>query len=269
MFIKRFTIQVFRERKIMTLNVDRALLTMFYIITLTSIVLIFFETSWYNQAFKNSNIINDLHLTVASEYIVIENPHSSIITPYFASKSGNRIWTSIFPLKLPRFIKIGDKIINIKTWNLEVPNIILLKDIEVDRKKVVQKANVANLKIHLEEENEEKPLTNLCFKIMLETINTTSPYKAFSGLLKPLTGHLYGSFYIPPEKGARVIVKWEPFDKTISLTVYYLNGEVQNYFLESGEWSGLIRTYKDSLNLIIGNLDENTEISYSIFYMLD
>lgn len=253
----------------MTLSTDKVLLTIFSIITLTSTILIIFEKANHDQILKNSNII-DFRLTVTSESIVIGNSYSNIITPYFISKSSSsRIGMGIFPLKLPRFIKIQDEIINLKTWNFEISNIIILKNIEVDSRKVVQKANVANLRIYLEEENKDS-LSNSCFKLMLETINVTNSHKSFSGLLKPLTGHLYGGSSIPPEAEIRVIVTWEPLDKAILLAVYRGNGEIQNYLLEGGEWSGLIMTSKDGPDfLVIGNLDGNTEISYSIFYTLD
>jgi len=259
------------EEKIMTIDADKALLTIFSIITLTSIVLLLFEKPGYYQALKNSNII-DFRLTITSESVIIENPYSSIVVPYFISKSSfsDRIYTSIFPLKSPRFIKIQDKIVNLKAWNFEISNVIILKNVEEDSRKVVQKANVADLRIYLEEENGGESLSNSCFKLMLETMNTTSSHKSFSGLLKPLTGHLYGGSYIPPETEVRVVVTWEPLDKKILLAVYRGNGEIQNYLLEGGEWSGLIRSSKNGLDfLIIGNLDESVEVSYSIFILLD
>ncbi|MEM3712886.1 MAG: hypothetical protein QXR97_05055, partial [Thermoproteota archaeon] len=94
--------------------------------------------------------------------------------------------------------------------------------------------------------------------------------KTFSGLLKPLTGHLYGGSYMLPEREMSVIVTWEPMNKTVLLTVYRVSGEVQNYLLDGGKWSGFIRTSSESLNyLVIGNPDKNTEIRYSITILLD
>jgi len=257
------------REKIITLGANKVLLIIFSIITLTSIILIIFEKTERVQTI-NSNII-DFHLTVTSESIVIGNSYSNIITPYFISKSSSgRIDTGVFPLKLPRFIKIQDETINLKTWNFEISNVIILKNVEVDSRKVVQKANVANLRICIEEENREDSLSNLCFKLMLETIDATNSYKSFSGSLKPLTGHLYGGSYTLLEAKIRVIVTWEPFDKTIFLSVYHGDEEIQNYLLEGGEWSGFIMVPKDGLDfLVIGNLDESTEISYSIIYTLD
>lgn len=251
----------------MKLDADKTLLTIFSIIMLISIILILFEKPGYDRVFKDSNIV-DFRLTVTSESIVIGNSYSNIITPYFISKSSNvRIGTGMFPLKLPKFVKIQDETINLKTWNFEISNIIILKNIELDYRKFVQKANFANLRICLEEENKD-PLSNLCFKLTLETVNATGPHKSFSGLLKPLTGHLYGGSYILLESEIMITVTWEPLDEMVLLAVYSGNGEIQKYLLEGGEWSGFIRVSKESPNfLIIGNLDENTEISYSIFIL--
>lgn len=249
------------EEKIITFDGEKFLLTIFFTLILASIVLIFFESQWYNQVLKNSNSI-DFRLTVTPESITVGNSYSNIIVPYF--KSSNKIGVSIFPLKLPRVIKIHDRVINIEAWDFEISNVILLKDVEVNSRKIVQKANIVNLKIRLEEENREAFL-NPRFKLTLETMNTTDSQKTFSGLLKPLTGHLYGGSYTLPEKEIKIIVTWKPFSKAILLTVYPRNGEIQNYLLESGKWSGVIRASKDGLNcLIIGNPDEDAEIRYSI-----
>lgn len=250
----------------MKLNADKTLLIIFSFVTLISIILILFEKLGYFPVFKYPNII-DFHLTVTSETIIIGNSYSSIITPYFISESSNsRVGTVIFPLKLPRFVKTQDETINIKKWNFEISDVMVLKNIEADSRKVVQKADLADLRICIEEENDDFS-SNSYFKLVLETVNATSSYKSFSGLLKPLTGHLYGGSYILSEAEIRVIVTWAPLDETILLAVYRGNGEIQKYLLEGGEWSGHIMASKDDLSLIIGNLDESTEISYSILIL--
>ncbi|MDW8033773.1 MAG: hypothetical protein RMI79_02300 [Nitrososphaerota archaeon] len=251
------------EEKKVKFDENRVLLTIFSIITLVSIILIIFEAYWCNQAFGNSNIF-DFRLTVTPEFITLDNPRGSIINPYFISESGSKIGVDVFPLKFPRVIKIQNKVINIETWDFEIYDVLLLKYTKIDPERIVQKAIVANLKIHIEEKNGEGSLPNSCFKMQFETTNATSFNKVFSGLLKPLTGRLYGDSYILPGSEIRVLITWEPIDKEILLMIYN-EDRIENYLLEGGEWLGFFRTSKNGLNyLLIGNLDENFEINYSL-----
>ncbi|MEM1557211.1 MAG: hypothetical protein QXR44_05085 [Thermoproteota archaeon] len=246
---------------------NRLLLAIFSTVVMTSIFLILFKSFWFNFVSESLGI-TEFQLTLTPEFVIVKNPYGSIINPYIISESGSKIREDSFPLKLPRFIKIQDKTINIKTWNLKICNALLLKNTEINRDRIVQRAHIIDLKIHLRVESEEASSSSSRFTLSFENVET--PYEvgsneAFSGSLEPLTGHLYGGFYPHSKSEIKIIITWEPVDKPVLLTLYYENNEAQHYLLTGGEWTGSDEILKDGLNyLVIGNPDQIEEISYFI-----
>lgn len=208
-------------------------------------------------------------VTLTPDYIIVENPYSNIIASFSISTSGNgaspqEVFIEVFPLKLPRMVEAYNETIYLKTWNFNIYNVLRINYTEVKGGHVYQKTYAVDLKFRFEE---ELPNADSRFKTVLETIETPhgpSVNETLSGSLEPLTGQLYGGFYLSSSESIRMILKWEPADKPIVATVYREGGKVENYLLTGGEWSGSLKAVDTGLNcLIIGNFNQNENITYS------
>lgn len=252
------------EITIKRLDENRMLLAIFSMIVTASIVLILFKPLEFSLISWSSRI-TEFQVILTPEFVVVKNAYSNAISPYIISESSS-IRTDLFPLKLPRVIETSNKTIRIRMWNLRICNVLFLKNIEINGDRIIQKASIVDLLIHLREDVEEQSNSSSCFKILFENSETphrTGSNDSFSGTLGPLIGHLYGGFYLT--SNSKMTLTWEPADKPILVTIYHGKNRSQNYLLTNGEWSGFLDIVEDSLNcLVIGNPSQRGEIKYSL-----
>jgi len=245
---------------------NKVLLVAFSITIAISTVLILSRLFGFIPVTQYSETI-EFQLTLTPEHIIVKKSCSNMVNPY-TIESGSIIRGDLFPLRLPKIVRIQNKTINIKTWSIKVRNILLLKGIEADWNKIVQKANIVDLNIYLKEENSEAEASDLSFKLSFESneaYHEANSDEAFSESLKPLAGSLYGCFYPSSKPEIKMVIAWEPSNKPLIIMLYHENGEVQYYLLENGEWEGSFEVAKGGLNyLVIGNPDQTKEIKYTI-----
>ncbi|MBO3840071.1 MAG: hypothetical protein QXN75_03905 [Thermoproteota archaeon] len=256
------------EVTIRRLDENRMLLAIFSVMVIVSIVLILFKPLELSLI-SGSSETTEFQVILTPKFVIVKNAYNNAIGPYIISESGS-IRTDLFPLKLSRIIEACNQTIKIRMWNLKICNVLFLKNIEINADRIVQKARMVDLLIYLREDSEESSNSSSCFKLLFENFET--PHEAesndtFSELLEPLTGHLYGGFYLLPKSEMKIIITWEPVDKPILIAICYGESEVQSYLLTGGEWSGSVKTVKDGLNcLVVGNLVQDEEIKYVLRY---
>lgn len=247
---------------------NRMLLAMFFMMVIASIVLILFKPLELSLI-SGSSETTEFQVILTPEFVIVKNAYSNAIGPYIVSESGS-IRTDLFPLKLPRVVEACNKTIKIRMWNVKICNALFLKNIEINADRIVQKARIVDLLIHLKEDSGESSNSSSCFKLLFENFETPHGAESndtFSESLGSLTGHLYGGFYLPSKSEIKIIITWEPVDKPILIAICHEESDVQSYLLTGGEWSGSIKAVKDGLNcLIVGNPAQAGEIKYAFCY---
>jgi hypothetical protein len=250
------------ERILSTSSGNRILLAIFSTITIVSMILMLFQFPEFSLLPGNSRTA-DFQMLLTTDFIIIKKPYTDIITSYI--KSGSSISTGVFPLELPRFIKTEGRTISIRMWDFKIPDLIRLKSIEIEGRNIVQRVSIVDLMFHLREEGGSSNSSSH-FKLSFEEVEKPHEFESDenqSGYLNPLTGHLYGGFYSPPESKIELTISWEPVDIPILIIIYHESGKSRCYSLTGGKWSGSLEIAGNGLNcLIIGNPNQSKEISY-------
>jgi|GEM_PF-2719540 hypothetical protein len=254
------------ERIIKIFNGNSVLLISFSMLIVVSMVLMLLKASEF-RIIPGDLGSADFKVKLTSDYVIIENPYGNIIASYSISTSSSTVSPKeasieVFPLRLPRVIEAYNKTVYISSWDFHVYNVLRVNYTEVKGGYFLQKTYAVDLRLRLE----DLSYADSSFKTVFEIIETPHEPRAnetLSGSLEPLTGQLYGGFYLPSSENMKIVINWEPADKPIVATVYHEEGKIENYLLKDGEWSGFIKAVDTGLNcLIIWNPDQNGNITY-------
>ncbi|MEM2980519.1 MAG: hypothetical protein QW385_04010 [Thermoproteota archaeon] len=254
------------ERTIKMFNGNLVLVISFSMLIMISMALMLLKASEF-RIIPGDLGSTDFIVELTSDYVIIENPYGNIIASYSISTPSNTVSPKeavikVFPLKLPRVIEAYNKTVYIRSWDFHVYNVLRINYTEVKGGHFSQKTYAVDLRFHFE----DLSYADSSFKTVLETIETPHEPKAnetLSGSLEPLTGQLYGGFYLPSGENIKIVIKWEPADKPIVATVYHEEGKIENYLLKDGEWSGFLKAVDTGLNcLIVWNPAQNGNITY-------
>ncbi|MEM2088791.1 MAG: hypothetical protein QXF52_09025 [Thermoproteota archaeon] len=256
------------EKTIRMFNRNLIPMIFFSMLIVVSMVLMLLEASEF-RIIPGDLGIADFQVILTPDYLIIKNPYrTNIIASYNLSTSSStvspkQVFTETFPLRLPKMIETYNKTICLRAWDFQIYNVLRVNYTEIKGRHVLQKVCAIDLKLRFE----EFPHTDSSFKTVLEIIETPHEPRineTMSGFLEPLTGHLYGGFYLSSNEDIKIILRWEPAEMPILAAIYHEEGKIENFLLTGGECSGSLKAMDTGLNyLIIGNLDRNEDILYS------